>query len=114
MPRVGFGSLDFDMRRGSRISFISKVAAAAPPTGKNLISCDSGSASIYIHSGITSTITTSFSSPKPSPRGLAYDGANLISSDTLSFSIYIHSGVTKTITTSFSSPGGQPQGLEVY
>jgi len=36
----------------------------------NLLSEDIGVNSIYIHSGITSTITTSFSSPDGDPTGL--------------------------------------------
>ena len=79
--------------------------------GATLISCDDNSDSIYIHSGVTSTITTSFSSPSMGPNGLAYDGANLISSDYFVSSVYIHTGVTSTITTSFSSPGLFPTGL---
>ncbi|GAH78658.1 unnamed protein product, partial [marine sediment metagenome] len=46
---------------------------------ENLISADFDSCSIYIHSGITSTITTSFSHPDPPPMGLTLDGGgNLI------------------------------------
>ena len=40
----------------------------------NLLSCDRSAAKIYKHTGISSTITTSFASPSSYPAGLAYDG----------------------------------------
>jgi len=57
--------------------------------GTNLISCDYNSEKIYVHSGVSSTITDSFSNPGSSPRGLTYDGTNLISCDYSSDKIYL-------------------------
>jgi len=64
---------------------------------------------IYVHSGVSSTITDSFSSPSTYPSGLTYDGTNLISCDINSDKIYVYSGVSSTITNSFSSPGSSPR-----
>ncbi|MFV1626634.1 hypothetical protein, partial [Phaeobacter sp. JH203A] len=58
--------------------------------GTNLISCDSGTDTIYIHDGISSTILSSFASPGSRPTGLTFDGTNLISCDSVSDTIYIH------------------------
>jgi len=81
---------------------------------EDLISGDLNVHSIYIHSGITSTVTTSFSGPDLigfGPQGLTFDGGkptrrygNLVSADESMETIYIHDGVTSTITTSFSMP----------
>ncbi|GAG75932.1 unnamed protein product, partial [marine sediment metagenome] len=77
-----------------------------------LISCDDVTHTIYIHSGITSSISSSFLSPSTSPYGLAYDGTNLISCDTDSTNkIYIHTGVSSGVSSFFASPGGTPTGL---
>jgi len=82
---------------------------------EDLISGDVNSKSIYIHSGITSTVTTSFSFPVlvgMGTQGLTFDGGaptrrfgNLLSIDESVESIHVHDGVTSTITTSFSIPG---------
>ena len=77
----------------------------------NLISCDSYVDKIYVHSGISATITTSFASPYTFPQGLAFDGVNLISCDSNADKIYVHSGISATITTSFASPSTSPTGL---
>ena len=77
----------------------------------NLWSCDRTDDKIYKHTGGTSTITTSFSSPVGGPYGLAWDGTNLWSCDYGTGKIYQHSGGTSTITTSFASPGPAPRGL---
>jgi len=77
----------------------------------NLISCDYDAKKIYVHSGISATITTSFASPSTYPRGLTLDGVNLISSDSDADKIYVHSGISATITTSFASPSLEPRGL---
>ncbi|MBA7641220.1 hypothetical protein ES703_48896 [subsurface metagenome] len=77
----------------------------------NLISCDSGTEKIYLHSGISAAITDSFSAPSTDPTGLTYDGSNLVSGDYLAAKIYIHSGISLTITTSFNSPSTSLGGL---
>jgi len=80
--------------------------------GSNLVSSDDVSLTIYIHSGVSSGILSSFASPADSPFGLAYDGTNLISSDVDTKKIYIHDGVSSGVSSSFASPGGGwPVGL---
>ena len=64
------------------------------------------------HSGLTSTILTSFLSPGSQPYGLANDGTNLISADQATDLIYVHSGETSTISSSFPTPSGNPRGLD--
>lgn len=80
-------------------------------SAKNIISCDASADLIYIHLGMSSTISSSFASPGSGPFGLAFDGTNLISCDSTSSLIYIHSGVTSTISSSFSTPGSVIRGL---
>ncbi len=77
----------------------------------NLISGDDIAQRIYIHSGMTASITDDFASPSTSPYGLTYDLINLISCDVDSDMIYIHTGVSSTISDSFASPYGAPMGL---
>ncbi|MBA7549239.1 hypothetical protein ES705_41715 [subsurface metagenome] len=76
-----------------------------------LISCDDDTHTIYIHTGITSSISSSFLSPSTSPYGLTYDGTNLISCDVAANRIYIHTGVSSGVTSSFLSPSGYITGL---
>ena len=75
----------------------------------DLISCDAGVDKIYVHSGISGTIKTSFASPGLEPRGLTFDGQDLISCDSNAGKIYVHSGISGTIKTSFASPSTFPQ-----
>jgi len=70
----------------------------------NLISCDNATDTIYIHDGITSTISSSFASPASYPNWLAFDWTNLISCDRVSDTIYIHDWITSTILSSISTP----------
>ena len=77
----------------------------------NLWSSGSTSNKIYQHSGETSTITTSFSSPSTYCSGLVWFDSDLWSVDTTAVKIYQHSGGTSTITTSFSTPSTAPSGL---
>ena len=88
--------------------------AIDPATG-NLISCDYGTDLIYIHSGISSTVSSSFASPSTLPRGLAIDPAtgNLISCDYDAKLIYIHSGISSTVSSSFASPSTSPAGVAI-
>lgn len=39
----------------------------------NLLSCDQDSGQVYVHSGISATITNSYDSPSTGPRGLTMD-----------------------------------------
>ena len=72
--------------------------------GGNLISCASaGQGQIYIHSGITAAISSSFSVPGWTVVGLTFDGTNLISGEYVFGKIYIHSGITATTLSSFAS-----------
>ena len=66
----------------------------------NLISADSAVGKIFLHSGISGTISSSF--VLSGRVGLAFDGTNLLSCTVTK--IFVHSGITSTITTSFSSP----------
>jgi DNA-binding beta-propeller fold protein YncE len=79
----------------------------------NLISCDSGTDTIYIHSGVSASVSSSFASPSVQPRGLAFDSltGNLISCDDSTDLIYIHSGVSASISSSFFAPSTYPSGL---
>lgn len=70
----------------------------------NLIAANSTDDKIIIYSGISNTVSTSFSSPSTVIEGITFDGTNLISSDSNTNKIYIHSGLTSTITSSFTSP----------
>ena len=87
--------------------------------GTHMASSDGGVDKIFIHSGITSTITDSYASPGPTGQvlgGLAFDNSgNLISAGGSSPNkIYTHSGNTSTITSSFNYPSGNGvQGLFV-
>jgi len=81
------------------------------PIPTNLISCDTNTDKIYIHDGISSAISSSFSSPGIDPTGLAFGSPNLISCDANTDKIYIHDGISSTILSSFSSPSSTPTGL---
>ncbi|MCW4051277.1 MAG: hypothetical protein NWE89_16255 [Candidatus Bathyarchaeota archaeon] len=111
-------------------SFSSVLTGAMDPEGLtldggvptrrsgNLISSGESSNSVFIHVGITSTITTSFSHlppPEAGPIDVTVDASgNLITSrcewqDT----IRIHAGITDTVTTSFSTPAGDCRGITI-
>ena len=78
----------------------------------NVLSTDQDSDVIYLHSGFTSTISDSFSSPSTQPYGLFWDGTNVLSGDSgTPDKIYLHSGFTSTISDSFSSPSDLPVGI---
>ena len=76
----------------------------------NLISSDWIVDKVYVHSGITSTILSSFAY-SGNPSGLVYNGTNLISCSDTTDKIYIHDGISSTILSSFASPGGAPSAL---
>lgn len=81
-----------------------------------LVSCDTNTDKIYIHEGITSTISSEFASPGISPYDLDYDGNNLISCEARypyleDNRIYIHEGITSTISSSFIPPYSMISGL---
>ena len=69
-----------------------------------LFSSDAPLDSIYKHTGFTSVISDSFSSPTVNPSGLTWDGINIYSADAISDEIYKHTGFTSVILDSFSSP----------
>lgn len=81
----------------------------------NLISCDHDSGRIYIHSGITLTISSYFASPVGEPTGLTIANGNLISCDWGDHDrhpkIHIHVGITSAISESFDSPLDWSDGL---
>ena len=74
----------------------------------NVLSVDYDSRKIYLHTGFSSTISNSFSSPSTAPYGLAWDGTNVYSGDFYSDKIYLHTGFSSTIANSFSSPSTGP------
>ena len=60
----------------------------------NLITCDSEDIDhIYTHSGLSSTVTGSFSSPGGVPRGMIVNNSNLISTDLINRHIYFHTEI---------------------
>lgn len=78
----------------------------------NLVSSDFGALKLYIHSGTTSTISSSFAGPGTGTRDLTTDASgNLISGDSGTDNIYVHSGITSTISSSFDTPSTDPHGL---
>ena len=89
------------------------LAAAGISVIANLISGGAVAEKIFVHTGVTSTISTSFALPATAIRGLTFDGANLISSDVNADKIFVHTGVTSTISTSFASPDMNPRGLTI-
>lgn len=70
--------------------------------GQNLISCDSGTDLIYIHSGVTSGISSSFTSPSE-PSSLAFDGENLIILSSVTDTIYVMDGISSSVLSQFST-----------
>lgn len=90
----------------SGITSVESSSFAAPSgladiatDGTNLLSCSAVSDLFYLHSGFTSSITSSFS--MVNPNCITYDGANLISNISGS-TIRVHSGITSTISNSFT------------
>jgi hypothetical protein len=63
--------------------------------GTNLISYSITTGLIYLHSGVSSTITNSFSAPG-AIEGMAFDGSNLLTTDT-SGNLYIHDGISASL-----------------
>jgi hypothetical protein len=70
----------------------------------NLISCDGLSALIYVHDGISATLSGQFSAGQTNPDGLSSDGVNLISTSLTTKKIYKHDGLSGVILDSFDSP----------
>lgn len=84
-----------------------RLILASPNTttfAPNLISCDRTTNLVYIHEGITNTVTSSFATPGTSILGLTYANGNLISTDSITDLVYIHDGITSSITSSFATP----------
>src|SRR3989304_6475407 len=70
----------------------------------NLLSSDTGTTKVYVHSGITGTITSSFNAPSL-PLGLAMDGSGNLLISATDNDIYVMAGVSGTIASSFGVPG---------
>jgi len=68
----------------------------------NLMGIDRIIDKIFLHNGITSSISSSFATPAGNGQGLTFDGTNIISMDGSTDKVYVHSGKTSTITDSFS------------
>src|SRR5680860_516120 len=78
----------------------------------NVISADSNASLHYLHSGFSSTITSSYTSPSTGPRGITWTNtSNVISADMVADLHYLHSGVSSTITSSYASPSTLPTGI---
>src|SRR5664279_1700724 len=75
----------------------------------NVISADSNAATHYLHSGFSSTIDDSYSSPFPV--GITWDGANVISANGASDLHYLHDGFSSTVIDSYSSPSTDPKDI---
>jgi len=77
----------------------------------NVISADFDADKHYRHSGFSSTITDSYTSPGIQPWGITWDGDNVISADQDAAKHYKHSGFSSTITASYASPDIAPNGI---
>lgn len=78
----------------------------------NVIAADSTVDKFYLHSGFSSSITTSFSSVGSVPWGVTSDGTNLLTSDTAALLMYKHTGFSSTVTATFAiETSGEPRGI---
>tara|TARA_R110000796_G_scaffold103175_1_gene212320 strand:- start:1202 stop:3013 length:1812 start_codon:yes stop_codon:yes gene_type:complete len=77
----------------------------------NMVSIDATTAMIYIHDGISASITTSFASPGPVPSGITVVGGSIYSMDSNTRKIYVHTGLTATTTSNFSTIDVASRGL---
>src|SRR5664279_2641977 len=77
----------------------------------NVISAANDTDTHYLHSGFSSTITSSYGSPSTTPFGISWDGNNVISADGGTDTHYLHVGFSSTITSSYTSPSNTPQGI---
>ena len=79
----------------------------------NILSTDYSSEKAYQHSGFSSSITDSFSTPSYAPYGIGWDGSNLLSTDSyIGKFIYKHSGFSSTITDSFQDFESTPNSVD--
>ena len=72
---------------------------------------DSSTNLVYIHDGISSSVSSSFSISGTYCLALTFDGANLISCNYSAKEIYVHDGVTASILGTFNSPSNTVSGL---
>lgn len=108
-----------------KYTFIKVLAAQSParlrapatyPVGLavnssgSLVSSDYTAAKIYVHSGVTSTVSSSFAAPTATI-GLTIDSSENLWSGNEGDSIWQHSGISSTITTSFGAGGSSCRGL---
>lgn len=121
---IGLGTLDNIANVGAgkltRCTPVSSSNFASPggtPQGiavdvnDNLISIDSGSDQIFLHTGITSTITTTIAAPASAPQGCAWHKGDLYSSDSGTDLIYRHDGFSTTILATVAAPDGGVQDI---
>lgn len=110
----GLPAIDADLAEAN-IKYGATIFGIAGGYGRNLLTTDYSRTTIYIHSMITSTVTTQYSTPWGAglPYSLAWDGNRLISLDGFDTynSVYVHESVTKTILLSFSTPATDASGL---
>lgn len=85
--------------------------------GTNLLSCDPSTAvnaSVYLHTGITSSITTTLTDAVfTGVRGVAWARGNLLSitDDGGTGTIRVHDGFSTTVDDSFATPAANPVGI---
>jgi len=98
----------------STSSYVLGAATLAISVTGGLVSADSTADKIYLHSGISAIIYSSFSSPAAVPGGLTISSSRgVVSSDIGTGKIYVHSGLSGTIIDSFSAGYASPAGLAV-
>jgi len=78
----------------------------------NLLSIDLGTDLIYIHSGITSTVSSTIISPS-SCRGLTYHNniINMVTGNIFPGGIQVHKGMSQTVIQSLAAPSSAVAGL---
>lgn len=81
--------------------------------GTNIISIAGAANLVKIHTGVTTSVSSSFATPAAQPRGIGFDGTNIITTDSVTGLIYIHVGITSSVSSSFASPASDPRGLTV-
>jgi hypothetical protein len=92
-----------------QLSYVSGATKLLPATEGNLVSSDQDEDRVYIHSGITDTITSSFQllGGSGNPRGITQDLLGNLIWTRNGDKLYINEGMTNTITTSYFMSGSR-------
>jgi hypothetical protein len=72
--------------------------------GTNLITCDGTNDKIYVHAGVSSTVTTSFATPASDIRGITVIDGDLWSIDEETNLLYHHDGISSSVLETFPCP----------